>query len=459
MPRKFIIFGDATRDASDYHSSCFSGADLTCDWAPWEQVSRIDTCKADLLVLWPGGASPIARIFEMLKGALKGRLNRAPVLAILPEDADSMLIRTASESVDDFLISPVRNDELRERVERMLGPETGAEEVSTRLREELSAAGLIGRDVKFTSLLDRIPLAAGVPSPVLIVGETGTGKELIARAIHRVSSRRDFGFIPVDCASIPDHLFENELFGHSRGAFTDARTDRKGLIALANGGTLFLDEVDSLSAAAQGKLLRFLQERTYRPLGSDHFVEANVKLLAATNKDLLQLVEARQFRSDLFFRLNVLRLDLPPLRDRAKDISLLARHFTDMFCVEYGMERKTLSPAALRRLEEHKWPGNVRELYNVIQRALIFCNRPQLLPGDLDQNWTTPAAPAGHPSFRQARAQAIESFERRYVGDLLQACGGNVSQSARIAQKERRAFGRLVKRYQLKARTETIEVE
>jgi DNA-binding NtrC family response regulator len=285
---------------------------------------------------------------------------------------------------------------------------------------------------------------------VLITGETGTGKELSARAIHHLGRRRDFPFIAVDCAAFPDQLFENELFGHARGAFTDAHRDQRGLIAMAEGGTLFLDEIDSLSPSSQAKLLRFLQERTYRPLGADKFVRADLNVVAATNRDLDKMVRDNQFRSDLFFRLNVLRLHMMPLRDRRGDIVLLAKHFLELLATEQGVPRKTLASSAVAQLLQSDWPGNVRELYNLMQRAIVFARGPQIMPADIlppstDSSTVEAIQPAN--GFRQARAQAIEAFERRYLIDALKQHNGNITQSARYALQDRRAFGRLVKRH------------
>lgn len=248
---------------------------------------------------------------------------------------------------------------------------------------------------------------------------------------------------------MPEHLFENELFGHARGAFTDARSAQKGLVALANGGTLFIDEVDSLSPAAQVKLLRLMQENTYRPLGSETFRDANVRLITATNNDLATLMQKGQFRTDLFFRINVLCVQLPALRERRGDIRLLARHFAERICQTADMPAKVLSRAAIERLESHEWPGNVRELFNVIQRAVLRAPGDEIGEEDIDfislfQCATVPAA-----AFRHAKAQVVRNFEREYVQRMLTKHEGNITRAAMEAGKDRRAFGRLVKKYGL----------
>jgi DNA-binding NtrC family response regulator len=293
---------------------------------------------------------------------------------------------------------------------------------------------------------ERIAATARTDLPVLITGETGTGKELFARAIHFMSRRRNHPFIPVDCGGIPDHLFENELFGHVRGAFTDAHTEQRGLAAVAEGGTLFLDEVESLPLAAQAKLLRFLQERQFKALGSERWAQADVRIVAATNRDLVKQTAEKEFRPDLYFRLDVLRLELPPLRERPEDIPLLARYFLAQH--EPAGRARSFSPAALRRLTSYHWPGNVRELLNVIQRAIVFSKGAQIDACEIVLSQTTTT---DRRDFRTAREETIESFERAFVQELLQRHQGNVTHAAKEAGKERRAFGRLIKKYGLRA--------
>jgi DNA-binding NtrC family response regulator len=376
-----------------------------------------------------------------------------PTLAILPSDPEPSLLRLAVESVDDFILWPIRQGEWIERVTRMLRPQRqDVLSVRSRLTEELGLAKLVGNDLGFLRSIERIPIIARSGSPVLITGETGTGKELCARAIHHLSKRRNYPFIPIDCGAFPDHLFENELFGHARGAFTDAHGEQKGLVAMAEGGTLFLDEIDSLSTVAQAKLLRFLQERTYKPLGADRLARADLSVIAATNQDLEALVRDKRFRPDLFFRLDVLRLDVPPLRERRADIEVLARHFVSVLCQEAGLPRKSFTPATLRTLALADWPGNVRELFNVIQRAVLFSEGSQILPTDIAPRTSHPSTRSVRAGFREARAQAIEAFEKLYVEQVLRTCQGNVTRAAREAQKDRRAFGRLVKKYQIDRR-------
>ncbi len=244
--------------------------------------------------------------------------------------------------------------------------------------------GMVGSCPSFLRVTKKIPLLAESDATVLITGETGTGKELFAHAIHDYSPRRDQPFIPVNCGALPEDLIENELFGHAKGAYTGAASHGKGLLAEAEGGTLFLDELNSLSASAQAKLLRFLQNREYRMLGSTKLLRADVRIIAATNCDLRKQVQLHHFREDLYHRLYVLAVDLPPLRERVEDIALLAEHFMNLCAQEHGKGKMTLSPEAVKRLEAYPWAGNVRELDSVMQRSVLLAPTSVLGPWDID---------------------------------------------------------------------------
>jgi DNA-binding NtrC family response regulator len=405
-----------------------------------------------LVVVATGPAAEALQLFEWVKS----QPIAIPTLAILPGDPTPDVLQAAADTVDEFVLWPVRSTEWHYRMQRLLGARAEDEAGQTavgRIMEEAALAKLIGRAPEFVKTISRIPALARSGRPVLITGETGTGKELCARAVHHLGPRGRHPFIPVDCSALPDHLFENEVFGHAKGAFTDARSDQRGLVMMADGGSLFLDEVDALPLTAQAKLLRFLQERTFKPLGSDRFVQADVNVIAATNRDLDALVREQRFRSDLYFRLNVLSLHLVPLRSRRADIPLLARHFVGLICAEQNVPRKTLSALAVRALSLHDWPGNVRELYNVMQRAVVSADGATIHREDVGPS-VAPGARVDPPrgSFRQARARAVETFERDFVEELMRRHGGNITRAAREAQKDRRAFGRLVKKYGLSRR-------
>lgn len=321
---------------------------------------------------------------------------------------------------------------------------------------------LIGTSRCFLQVKGMIPLLSKSKATVLIAGETGTGKELFARALHYSSERSGKPFVPVNCAALPDHLVENELFGHSKGAFTGALIEKHGLLHEADGGTLFLDEINSLNIVAQSKLLRVLQDQEFRPLGSTKSRAVDVKIVAATNTDLRYLVEARQFREDLFYRLNVLSVVLPPLRDRQEDIPELARQFVKRSAEEFGRGAIRLSPDAIRKMMAYAWPGNVRELQSVIHRAVAMAMGETLEGSDLDVPDQEPSGstatyvkdgPEGivldPDGFQAMKVKMIDEFERAYLSKLLSSHQGNISKAARAAQKERRAFQRLLHKHGL----------
>jgi two-component system, NtrC family, response regulator GlrR len=312
---------------------------------------------------------------------------------------------------------------------------------------DFARLNLIGESPVFQQTLDLLVRIAECDAATLIEGETGTGKELAARAIHYLGARRDSPFIPVNCGAIPEHLAENELFGHSRGAYTDARETHDGLVAEADGGTLFLDEVETLCLRAQVALLRFLQDGTFRRLGSRGVERANVRIIAASNSLLARRVEDGAFRSDLLYRLTVMSLPMPPLRARGVDVQRLAEHFVGRLSQQYGRPERMLDAASVEYLYQYPWPGNVRELENLLHRRYLLADGPLIhLPDDA----VPPASPPRLPferGFRAARALAIETFEKAFVACALAETKGNVSLAARRAGKERRSFGKLMKRY------------
>jgi transcriptional regulator with GAF, ATPase, and Fis domain len=327
------------------------------------------------------------------------------------------------------------------------------------------AGELIGTSRGFLQVTELIPMLSKSKSTVLISGETGTGKELFARALHYSGKRKGKPFVPVDCAALPDHLVENELFGHSKGAFAGALIEKPGLFHEANGGTLFLDEIKSLSMTVQSKLLRVLHDQEFRSLGSTRSRTVDVRIIAATNTDLRHLVETRQFREDLLCRLNVLSVVLPPLRDRREDILLLAGYFLKVYAREFGSGAITIGHSANRKLLNYTWPGNVRELQGLMQRAVAMASGETLEAQDLDlpererpelagptMTLKSRGVVSGDTSFQAMKTKVIEEFERAYLSELLSTCHGNISKAARAANKERRAFQRLLQKHGLDRR-------
>jgi two-component system response regulator GlrR len=454
MSRRILMIDDGASAFAPVLSACgVPGAEvLHCPAAEWGGTSApAAASRAALLV-------PVAFAHKHewmgFFGNLIGARSVVPVLAILRPDASGELLAAAARASDDFILwGNDRSGELRERIGRLLGPAENTNSISEKLTRSVALAKMVGEDPRFLATVARIPVVARCDGVVLILGETGTGKELCARAVHHMSARRNMPFIPVDCAALPDHLLENELFGHVRGAFTDAHRDQSGLVALAEGGTLFLDEIDSLPLAVQAKLLRLIEERSYKPLGGERFVHADIRIIAASNRPLADLVRQKQFRSDLFFRLNVLELHLPPLRSRRGDIALLARHFVQQLASETSTPRRLLAPTAIDMLVRAPWPGNVRELFNVIQRAVVFSEGPLILSAHLSTPDDAESLPEGHEGFRQAKERSVEAFERAYIENLLRKHNGNITHAAQEARKDRRAFARLIGKHKIDRRS------
>ena len=303
-----------------------------------------------------------------------------------------------------------------------------------------------GASPVFLATVAQIRRIASSEAPLLIEGETGSGKELAARAVHYWGIRKNGPFVPVNCGALPDQLLEAEMFGYERGAFTDAKTARRGLVVQADGGTLFLDEVDALSAKAQVALLRFLQDQRFRPLGSSRERSTDVRVIAASNQALAPTTQDGRFRCDLLYRLKILHLVLPPLRARTGDAQLLALQFVASLCAKYKMPRKQFDDRTLAWIGNYSWPGNVRELENWVHRELLMTDGQtiQAAPVSSDEPG---AAPCAAPSFRQAKAEALRAFERDYALVVMRQAGGNVTQAARLAGQERRAFGKLIKKH------------
>lgn len=385
---------------------------------------------------------------------LRKHWNKIPIIGIFCNGVDDSkaVFQSLVSGLDDFVSCPFKKIDLAPRMLRLIHRRTEnvAFARARAVKETCYQEPLVGESQSFLRVIEKIPSFALSNATVALLGETGTGKELVARAIHYNSPRHGKPFIPVNCSALPEHLLENELFGHAKGAFTDASSAEKGLVAEAEGGTLFLDEVGTLSLSAQAKLLRFLQNKEYRHLGSSKSATADVRVISATNADLRQLIEAKLFREDLFHRLNVLSLTLPPLRDRVGDIPLLAAYFLDRYANQMGRNSLRLSPDALQKLIDYHWPGNVRELEGVIHRTVVLCLSSILRAEDID----LPAAPSQREVFRsgslqEAKMQAISQFERHYLTNLLIAHRGNISHAAKAAGKERRTFQRLLRKYDL----------
>jgi len=318
------------------------------------------------------------------------------------------------------------------------------EELKRELKGRFSFSDIISRNHRIHEIFNILPAVAQSPATVLVEGESGTGKELFCRAIHNLSPRKDGPFVAINCGALPDTLLESELFGYKAGAFTDARTDKPGRIALAEGGTILLDEIGDITPALQVRLLRLLQERTYEPLGSTKPVSCDVRILAATHRNLDELVHTGEFRKDLYYRINVVRLSIPPLRERKEDIPLLTDHFIDRFNRLHNRDIRGVSESVSALLMLHDYPGNVRELENAIEHSFVLCRGSEILPEHLPGQFRKTS---GAQHTEQSGSVTIDDIERLAVSEALRRHGGNKTATARDLGIERSTLYRKLKKY------------
>ncbi len=416
-------------------------------------AQRVATETFDLLItdIRMPGVSGV----DLLKLARQHDPNLA-VLMITAFPTVETAVQSMKLGAADYITKPFLPEDLLATVQRLLEAKELREE-NRLLQRQVDRTGvfgeIIGASQVMQRVLDMIERVAETDVDVLIVGETGTGKELVARALHQRSRRGKKRFVPVDCGAIPEDLLESELFGHERGAFTGAHTRSMGLLEFADKGTFFLDEIAELPLRLQTKLLRALQERRIRRVGGTDELDVDVRVVSATSRDLEVMMEKEQFRSDLFYRVNVSRIDLPPLRDRTGDIPLLVAHFLDRYAREMGKSVSEVDPEVMEIFSAYQWPGNIRELQNVIKRSLTMATGAKLATGDLPDALVTSAGEASSQKgdgFFDLRREQAAKFERDYLANLLQQCGGDVSQAAREAQLPRGTFYRFLKKHDLK---------
>ena len=381
------------------------------------------------------------------------RSARMPSLAVVHCQGTDCL-SAILDRCDEFSCWPCNKEEFALRLGRLLLESTELSSIGMAgIAEEFIELDMVGRSPRFLEALTSIKRISRCDAPVLIQGATGTGKEVAARAIHYLGARRDFPFVPVNCGAIPDNLLENELFGHERGAFTDAKDAQQGLVAQTEGGTLFLDEVDTLSIKAQVSFLRFLQDYEYKPLGGKRARKANVRIIAASNADLEELVAQGEFRLDLWFRLNILSLTLPSLSERPSDIRLLADFFLNQYNQQYDKSVRRFHPNAVKWMSSYDWPGNVRELENLVHRAVLASDGLMAefshlgLVRTRSENSPVDGPITTDTKFNEAKSRVITDFEKRYLRQLMNETRGNVTLAAKRAGKERRALGKLLKKH------------
>jgi len=410
-----------------------------------EAFNLMDAQEHDVIVtdLRMPGKSGLKVIDKAL--ALPGR----PVVIMVTAYGN---IETAVEAMKrgafDFLTKPVNLEKLEILIQRALKTKTLEVEVKQlheRLDEKFSFEGVVGSSPKLRDVIDRVKLVAPSRATILIEGETGSGKELVAQAIHQASPRARAPFIAVHCAALPPTLLESELFGHERGAFTGATERRIGRFEAADGGTLFLDEISEISLATQVKLLRFLETKSIERIGSMKLIQLDVRLVAATNRNLEQMVKENTFREDLFFRLNVVRIVMPPLRERLEDIPLLLDHYLKLLSEENNVPTLTIEAGAMRHLQAYAWPGNVRELRNFVENAVVLRRGGKLTEYDLDPKFrgeTAPAASTAAPAAPMANPLSVEENEKRLLREALIKARGNRTKAAKLMGISRRTLHR-----------------
>jgi DNA-binding NtrC family response regulator len=374
-----------------------------------------------------------------------------PQVVMMTAHGSTQIVREAFKlGVEDFLEKPFEVDELlalARRAVKSLRLQTERQYLISERDAEFNHYGIVGRSRAMEEVLKRAQLVAQTKSTVLITGETGTGKEMVARLIHHRAAQRDMPLIKVNCAAIPETLLESELFGHVRGAFTGATMNKRGKFALADGGTIFLDEIGTLTTTIQSKLLRVLQEREFEPLGAERTQRVDVRVIAATNRDLKQMVTAGTFQEDLYYRLNVIPIELPPLRDRREDIPVLIEHFVQKHRHRTGKRIDRVDDDVIEALQRYDWPGNVRELENTIERAVVLAIGPELTRESISLLGVSSAPAAGLPSLRLH--QNLEWVERETIRRALEQAGGIKKDAAELMGISQRALSYYLAKYRI----------
>lgn len=386
---------------------------------------------------------------------IKNKLPNVPVIIFSAYGTVDRAVSCMKAGAYDFIEKPFEAEHLLLVVKRALSYVSlynERNELKNRLRAHKSFENIIGKSEQMLKIFDMIEDIAKTDANILITGESGTGKELIARCIHEKSNRRKNKFIPINCSALPDNLFESEIFGYEKGAFTGALMNKIGLLELANEGTFFFDEIGDLSKSSQTKLLRALQERKIRRLGGNNFINLNVRFISATNKTIEELSKEHKIREDLYYRINVINIHIPPLRERKNDIQLLAEHFLDLKSEKMGKDIKGFTDEVIKYLENYNWPGNVRELENIIERAVALCKgdiiRKNNLPFDLvvsEHNSTDFRS----KSLRDVRLAALEKVDRDYLYFLMKKYKANITKISKHSNMSRRNLYNLLKKYDI----------
>jgi two-component system response regulator GlrR len=405
------------------------------------KAEPVDLCLFDLMLEDQDGISLMENVHAITPDV--------PAIILTAHGTIGTAVEAMRKGAYSYLTKPFEPGDLLLQIERALEHRRLNCEIKRLkglLEERFDFANIVARSVKMRSVLDVVTRIAKLDSTVHIQGESGTGKELIAKAIHLASGRKDQNFVALNCAALPETLLESELFGHEKGAFTGAIKTTRGLFTQAHGGTLFLDEIGDMPLATQSKLLRVLQERQFYPVGSEVPIEVDVRVIVATNKDLEEQVRKGVFRDDLFYRIHVIPIYLPSLRERKEDILPLAEHFLKKCGVQMKKEVKAIAPEALRKMMLYDWPGNVRELENTIEYAVAMTQKDVITEDYVLQTKMTSVSDETIRPLKDAR----DAFERKYLAQVLALTEGNVSQAAKLAGKYRADFYDLLKKHQLK---------
>jgi DNA-binding NtrC family response regulator len=386
-----------------------------------------------------------------LLAEVRRRWPAVPVILVTAYADVATAVEAMKGGARDFITKPFDEEELLNAVRKAAGESLKNRQMVSDYfgGDDPLAGGVAGGSDSMGRVLEAVAAVAPSEATVLITGETGVGKELVARAVHRASRRTGAPFVKVNCAAIPDYLLESELFGHEKGAFTGAVTRKPGRFELAHGGTLFLDEVGELPLLLQPKLLGVLQDGAFERVGGVDTIRVDLRVVAATNRDLEEEVAAGRFRADLYYRLNVVPIHVPPLRERPEDVPVLAEHFAAKHAAAHGRTPPRVKPEAAALLMAHPWPGNVRELENLMERLLVFCPSDEIVPGDLPEEFRQEGSPAGAAPLKDAVRSLSRSAERQMIREALEASGQNRTHAARLLGISRRALQHKIKDYGL----------
>ncbi len=376
-----------------------------------------------------------------------------------------LAVESIKKGAYDFITKPFEHDKLLRLVQKALERSRLVKENSAlqqKIREQDTFHEMVGISPKMLKIFETIRLIGKTDVMVLITGESGTGKDMAARAIHDISGRRNQSFVSVNCPNLPESILESELFGYKKGAFTNATQDKKGIFWEAQGGTIFLDEIGDISPTLQTKLLKVLQDKEIRPLGANRNIKVDVRIIASTNQDLPKLIQEHAFREDLFYRLNVFSLHMPPLRERPEDIPLLVGHFLNKTSKEFNKSVKNISPDLMQKFMKHSWRGNIRELQNIISRSVLLAYSEEITAQDIDWPKDNTAVcfmgdEIGALSYKEAKSLLLDRFHRGYIDNLLRKNGGNITKSAKDCGLERQALQQIMKRYGIRPKDNSAD--